>query len=173
MSRFRPASADNRAGLAIPYILLVIFILMDNAAFGIMASSRLELGLYFVPLFFIGLTAESDSTPIILAALGLVNDVSNEMPLGFYAALFVIFYLLCVGQRSILATATFGAYWVMFALLSVLIHVAAYILALLLSDVHMVVSSLFLSALACCTVFPVIYLPFELLGGAIGSSEKH
>lgn len=120
-----------------------------------------------------GLTAESDSTPIILAALGLVNDVSNEMPLGFYAALFVIFYLLCVGQRSILATATFGSYWLMFALLSVLIHVAAYILAFLLSDVHMVVSSLFLSALACCAVFPVIYLPFELLGGAIGGSEKH
>ena len=172
MNRFR-SSTDGGGGVwFIPYLLLVLFVLLDNIKTGIFPASSLELGLYFVPLFFIGLTAESDATPIIIALLGLINDISNEMPLGFYAALFVIFYLLCVSQRSLLANTRLSSHWLTFSVLVAMTYFIAYLLALILDDVHMATLPLFLSAFACCAVFPLIYFPLYLFDDKLGGSER-
>ena len=172
MSRFRSSNEGGSASL-IPYILLTLFVLLDNIQTGLFPASSLELGLYFVPLFFIGLTAESDATPIIIALLGLINDVSNEMPLGFYAALFVIFYLLCISQRSLLVNTRFSSYWLTFSVLVITTYFVAYLMALVLDDVHMTTLPLFLSSLACCAVFPIIFFPLYLFDDTLGGSEKN
>lgn len=171
MSRFR-SSTEGSGVWFVPYLLLTLFVLLDNIQTGIFPASSLELGLYFVPLFLIGLTAESDATPIIIALLGLINDVSNEMPLGFYAALFVIFYLLSASQKSLLANTRFSSYWLTFSMLVMTTYFIAYLMALVLNDVHLATLPLFLSAVACCTAFPLIYLPLYLLDDKLGGSER-
>ena len=74
MSRLRSTTEGSRIWF-VPYILLMLFVLLDNVQTGIFPASSVELGLYFVPLFVIGLTAESDATPIFIALLGLINDI--------------------------------------------------------------------------------------------------
>jgi len=99
MSRFRSTN-EARGGMFVPYLLVLFFILVESVPVNFFFSGQLKIGLYFVPLFFIGLTAESDATPISLAVLGLVNDILSEMPLGFWSSLFVIFCLLFIGLND-------------------------------------------------------------------------
>lgn len=172
MSRLRSTTEGSRIWF-VPYILLMLFVLLDNVQTGIFPASSVELGLYFVPLFVIGLTAESDATPIFIALLGLINDISNEMPLGFYAALFVVFYLLCASQRSLLANTRFSSYWLTFGVLVTMTHFMAYLLAFVLDEVHLTTLPLFLSAIACCAAFPFIYFPLYLFDDALGGSERN
>lgn len=171
MSSFK-SSGDSGGGIFVPYLLVLIFILLASVPSNFFYSAQLEIGLYFIPLFFIGLTAESDATPVFLAALGLVNDIMSEMPLGFWSSLFVVFYLLCASQRSILSTASFGSYWLTFGVLMSMTYLVAYLLALLLDDLHMAIVPFLLSALICILFFPLLYFPLYLFGEAVGGSER-
>jgi cell shape-determining protein MreD len=94
------------------------------------------------------------------------------MPLGFYAALFVIFYLLSASQKSLLANTRFSSYWLTFSVLLMTTYFIAYLMALVLNDVHLATLPLFLSAVACCTAFPLIYFPLYLLDDKLGGSER-
>lgn len=172
MSRFK-SSGDSGVGIIIPYLVALTFILLASIPVNIFATGQLEIGLYFVPLFFIGLTAESDATPIFLAALGLLNDVLSEMPLGFWSSLFVVFYLLCASQRGILSTASFGSYWITFSVLITMTYLVAYLLALMIGDLHLATVPFFLSAFICILFFPLIYFPLYLFGDALGGSERN
>ena len=101
MSRFRnPHEAGS--GVVVPYFLVLLFILLASIPANFFYMAKLEIGLYFVPLFFIGLMDESDAAPVFVAVLGLLNDVLSEMPLGFgrrsmscfifYASASAVFY---------------------------------------------------------------------------------
>lgn len=157
----------------IPYILLGLFVIFNNVPANLFAAGRLEICLYFVPLFFIGLTSEQDSTPIILAVFGLLNDIFSEMPLGFWAFLFVVFYLLCVSQRSLLSAANFGSYWVTFGVLVTMIYLVAYLLSFMVDDLQIATVPFLLSAAVCILFFPLVYFPFYLFGDAMGMSERN
>ena len=66
MSRFR-SSNETGGGIFVPYLLVLIFIFLEGVPANFFVMAQLKIGLYFVPLFFIGLTAESDATPAFLA----------------------------------------------------------------------------------------------------------
>lgn len=172
MSRFRSTN-EARGGMFVPYLLVLIFILVESVPVNFFFSGHLKIGLYFVPLFFIGLTAESDATPIFLAVLGLVNDILSEMPLGFWSSLFVIFYLLCMSQRNILATTSFGSFWVTFAVLISMTYLVAYLLALMIGDLHLATVPFLLSAFVCVLFFPLLYFPLSLFREALSASERN
>lgn len=171
MSSFRTGS-EGGIFPVIPYFLLLLFVLLEGIPVNIFAISRLELGLCFVPLFFIGLTAENDVAPVIIALIGLLNDILSDMPLGFWASLFVLFYMLSAGQRTILATATFSSYWLTFSVLALIIYFVAYLLSAMLLELPAVSIPLLLSAVVCCMLFPLVYFPLYFFGNRLGGSER-
>ena len=172
MSRFR-GSNEPGGGLFVPYILVLIFIFLESLPNNFFVMAQLKIGLYFTPLFFIGLTAESDATPAFLACLGLLNDIVSEMPLGFWSSLFVIFYLLCVSQRNILSSASFGSYWITFAVLVAMTYLSAFLLALMIGDLHLATVPFFLSALVCILFFPLLYFPLSFFRETLSASERN
>ena len=172
MSRFRnPHEAGS--GVVVPYFLVLLFILLASIPANFFYMAKLEIGLYFVPLFFIGLMDESDAAPVFVAVLGLLNDVLSEMPLGFWSSLYVVFYLLCVSQRSILSTASFGSYWVTFAVLVAMTYLAAYLLALMIDDVQLAAVPFLLSVTVCILFFPLLYFPLSLFRESLSASERN
>lgn len=172
MSRFR-SSNETGGGIFVPYLLVLIFIFLEGVPANFFVMAQLKIGLYFVPLFFIGLTAESDATPAFLAGLGLLNDILSEMPLGFWSSLFVIFYLLCVSQRNILSTASFGSYWVTFAVLLAMTYLSAFLLALMIDDLHLATVPFLLSVFVCILFFPLLYFPLSFFRETLSASERN
>ena len=151
----------------LPYLLLLLFILLNSMPLKVTSLAQLEIGLYFIPLFFIGLTAESDATPFFVALFGFLNDILSEMPLGFWPALFIVFYLLCVSQRTIISTSRFGSYWASFAVLIMMTYLVAYLLAALSNDLHLAIVPFVLSCFLCILFFPIIYFPLYFFSDAL------
>jgi cell shape-determining protein MreD len=171
MSRLRNPS-EASGSMIIPYLVALVFILLEGLPGNFFYMGQLKIALYFVPLFFIGLTAESDATPIFLAGLGLLNDILSEMPLGFWSSLFVVFYLLCMSQRNILSTASFGSYWVSFAVLVSMTYVLAYLFALMIGELRLATVPFLLSSLACILFFPLLYFPLSFFRDTVSASER-
>ena len=157
----------------LPYLLLLLFVLLNSMPSNVKALAQLELGLYFIPLFFIGLTAESDATPVFVALFGFLNDILSEMPLGFWSSLFVVFYLLCVSQRAIISTGSFGSFWITFGVLIMMTYLAAYLLAALSDDLHLTIIPFVLSCFICILFFPVIYFPLYFFSDALTGAERN
>ena len=157
----------------LPYLLLLLFVLLNSMPSNVKALAQLELGLYFIPLFFIGLTAEGDATPVFVALFGFLNDILSEMPLGFWSSLFVVFYLLCVSQRAIISTGSFGSYWITFGVLIMMTYLAAYLLAALSDDLHLTIIPFVLSCFICILFFPVIYFPLYFFSDALTGAERN
>lgn len=157
----------------LPYLLLLLFILLNSMPLKVTSLAQLEIGLYFIPLFFIGLTAESDATPIFVALFGFLNDILSEMPLGFWSALFIVFYLLCVSQRTIISTGRFGSYWASFAVLIMMTYLVAYLLSALSNDLHLAIVPFVLSCFLCILFFPIIYFPLYFFSDALSGLERN
>ena len=157
MSRF--GSSDGSGLLFIPYAILLALVVTGNLPSHIPGLERLELGLYFAPLFFICLNSESDFTPVALALIGVLNDLLREAPLGYWAFLFVIYYGLCRSQKPILQNAAFGSYWLTFAVLTALTFLLGYFIALMRDDMVVAGTLLLLSLLLCVLAFPLIFGP--------------
>jgi hypothetical protein len=155
------------------YLLLLLFILLNSMPTNVKALAQLELGLYFIPLFFIGLTAESDATPVFVALFGFLNDILSEMPLGFWSSLFVVFYLLCVSQRAVISTGSFGSYWITYGVLIIMTYLAAYLLAALSNDLYLAIIPFVLSCFICILFFPVIYFPLYFFSDAFTGVERN
>lgn len=165
-------SGDGGGMVFLPYALLLMLMLAGNVPSHFSGLERLEIGLFFVPLFFIGLTSESDFTPLGLLALGFLNDLLRETPLGYWSLLFVIFYGLTLSQRGVRQNTTFGTYWFTFAILVSIIYFVAYLVSLMRAD--MAVNSLFmlLSCIACMAFFPVVFGPIYLFRDRIVSGGR-
>ena len=65
MSRFR-SSNEPGGSLFLPYLMVLIFIFLESVPNDFFVMAQLKIGLYFAPLFFIGLAAGRD--PRILAS---------------------------------------------------------------------------------------------------------
>ena len=157
----------------LPYLLLLLFVLLNSMPSNVKALAQLEIGLYFIPLFFIGLTAESDATPVFVALFGFLNDILSEMPLGFWSSLFVVFYLLCVSQRAIISTASFGSYWITFGVLIMMTYLAAYLLGFVIDDLHLTIIPFVLSCFICILFFPLFYFPLYFFSDALTGAERN
>ena len=153
-------SSDSGGGLLfIPYAVLLVLVVTGNLPSHIPGLERLELGLFFAPLFFICLNSESDFTPVALALIGLLNDLIREAPLGYWAFLFVIYYGLCRSQKPILQNAVFSFYWVTFAVLTALTYLLGYFIALMRDDMVVAGFLLLLSLVLCVIAFPLVFGP--------------
>ncbi len=161
MSRF--GSSEGGGLLFIPYAVLLALVITGNLPSHIPGLERLELGLFFAPLFFICLSSESDFTPVALALIGLLNDLLREAPLGYWAFLFVVYYGLCRSQKPTLQNSAFGSYWVTFAVLTALTYLLGYVIALMREDMAVAGVLLLLSLALCIIAFPLIFGPLFAL----------
>lgn len=166
-------NASEGGSTFLPYLLLLLFVFLNGTPSTVKAFAQLELGLYFIPLFFIGLTAESDATPVFVAFFGFLNDILSEMPLGFWSSLFIVFHLLCVSQRAIVSTGSFGSYWITFSVIMFMTYLTAYLLAALFDDLHLAIIPFVLSCFICILFFPVIYFPLYFFSDALTGLERN
>lgn len=160
MSRF--GSGDGGGLLFIPYVVLIGLVLTGSVPINVSGLERIEIGLFFAPLFFICVTSESDFTPVALALIGLLHDLIKETPIGYWAVLFILFYGLCRSQRNILQNASFGSFWVTFGVLTGATFLLGYMIALLRDDMAVSGFLLLISLATCVLSFPVIFGPLYL-----------
>ncbi len=163
MAGFETRTGSSGSLRFIPFAVIVIFILLD----GLPAMSgwlmHLELGLFFIPLFYIGLHAERDYTPVGVLALGLFNDVLSDAPIGFWGILFCVLYMLGVSQRAVLQNARWGSYWTSFIVVVSVTYLVGYLIALMRDDMSIGGGVYFLSAMVTALCFPMIYFPLGWL----------
>ncbi len=172
MSIFQRQQADERVFVAAPYVVAILFILMGALPVGFFWSVHLELGLFFVPLFFIALTAESDFTPFGIIALGLFNDMLSETPFGYWGFMFCMFYLFAMGQKNVLQNATWMSHWVSFFILCILTYFSGYLVALMRSDMSVGFGAYFLSVMVTGLCFPLLYLPLTWMSNRTVFQER-
>lgn len=158
--------------LFIPYLILAVLVVMGSLPSNISGLERLELGLFFAPLFFISLTSENDFTPIFLGTIGLLSDLIREAPLGYWAFLFVVFYAMSLSQRTILQNAAFGSFWVTYSVLVAITYLLGYLTALLRDDMTASGFLMLMSCFACILSFPLIFGPLYLFRDRILSGER-
>jgi len=158
------SAVDGGSLWLVPYAVLAGFILLDGLPIDYQWLGRIELGLYFVPIFFIAISSsEHDFAPFGIILLGLVNDVLSEAPIGYWTFLFGLFYLLAMGQRSLLQEARLGAIWANFLVLCVATYLAGYFIGLLRADMAIGLGVYFSSAFVTSLFFPLLYIPLAWL----------
>jgi rod shape-determining protein MreD len=159
MSRFEPRVTNSVLLNLVPYVVLLAFVLLD----GIPALSgflvQFEFALFLVPVFFIGLHAESDFAILGILATGLLQDVLSGTPLGFWGILFCLLYVVAHAQRQILAHKPLSAHWANFLVFVCLVFALGYVIAALREDMIIAGGGYFLTAMATVLSFPLIYYP--------------
>lgn len=162
------AGFDTRTGSSgslrfIPFVVIGIFILLDGLPAMTGWLMHLDLALFFIPLFYIGLHAESDYTPVGVLALGLSNDVLSDAPVGFWGILFCVVYVLALSQRAVLQNARMSAYWASFMVVVSATYLLGYLIAFMRDDMVIGGGVYFLSAMVTALCFPIIYFPLGWL----------
>ena len=116
MGGYETRSGKSGSIRFVPFAILTIFILLDGLPGLGGWIAHLELGLFLIPLFYIGLHAENDFTPVAVLALGVLCDVLGDAPIGFWGVLFCVMYVLAVSQTNS-AKCRLGLYWTSFIVL--------------------------------------------------------
>lgn len=161
MGGYETRSGKSGSIRFVPFAILTIFILLDGLPGLGGWIAHLELGLFFIPLFYIGLHAENDFTPVAVLALGVLCDVLGDAPIGFWGVLFCVMYVLAVSQKQILQNADWGSYWTSFIVLVAATYLVGYLIALMRSDIQVAAGLYFVSAMVTGLVFPFIYYPLN------------
>ena len=105
------------------------------------------------------------ATPIAILAFGLLHDVLSEMPIGFWGVLMTGFFVIARGQTRFLIGAPLGPVWFTFAAMTMMTHVAAYIIALIHSGVHGDFGAVMASGILTALLFPPLFVFLEWLTG--------
>ncbi len=144
----------------VPYLVLAWFIMLDGLPVDYYWLGHLELGFYLVPIFFIAVSpSDHDFAPVWIVAFGLLNDVLSEAPIGYWAFLFGFFYLLAMGQRTVLQEARMAGVWLNFLVLCVTTYFAGYFIGLLRADMEIDFLLYLSSSLLTGLSFPLLYFP--------------
>ena len=122
--------------------------------------TALDVSLVFVPIFFLARHSEGPVAPIAVLALGVMKDLTSETPIGFWALLFCVFFVLSVTQRHFLQTATFKTVWATYGLLCFLVYGLFYLVSLALSSMVSDFGLSMVAALLTIACFPVVNLLF-------------
>ena len=158
---------------AVPYIVLGLFIILDDLPVGLGALDGLEIGLCQVPVFHIGLYTESDFAAIGVIAMGLLNDVLAGAPLGFWGLLFCLLYLLATGQRAMLQNTKWTSYWTSFGVLMLPVYMTGYLVALMRDDMSIPFFAYVLSAVVTGLLFPLIDWPLRRIYSSSFGQESY
>ncbi len=160
MSSLHTGYATGRSSAWFPFLIMFLFCLLEQIPHGIRLFNFIDLGMYLAPLYFIALYNESDVAPFGVLGLGILKDLLSETPLGYWGILFCLFFIMIGVQRRGLLHSAFRVQWVGFGIMAFLLYLVAYIISL----IHPVMSSAFLSsilsALVSFILFPLAYLPF-------------
>jgi hypothetical protein len=160
MSGFTISPARRALQLWFPIAVIFALIFVELVWNGFSVMATLDVSLVFVPIFFIARHHEGPVAPIAVLALGVLKDLTSETPLGFWALLFCVFFILSVTQRHFLQTATFKTLWVTYGLLSFLVYALFYFVSLGMSSMIADFGVSMVSALLTVLCFPIINLAF-------------
>lgn len=163
MSRFgtQPQVAPLQATL--PYVIAVLCVVLHGIPLGLIALPNMALALFLIPLFAINLTSEMDRAPIYFVAIGLLADILMEAPLGYWAFLAGLFYILSSGQKQVLQNATFRSQWFSFIIVLLIVYLAGFVISLLRSDLDIQFGAHLFSALITGLVYPIMAWPLSLI----------
>lgn len=172
MSSFGTQTRDSRLQNSVPYMMSAVCLILHGMPLGFGWLPELGLGLFLVPLFTIALASENELTPAAFVFLGLMADVLMETPLGYWAVLSGIFYILSSGQKQVLQNAGFGSHWVSFSLVVLIVYMAGYTISLLRDDLQILFSGHLLSAILTGVLYPIVAAPLLILHNAVYGTER-
>lgn len=163
MSSFGTPSQETSFQGILPYAIAVICVLLNGLPLGLSMLPQLSLGLFLVPLFAVSLQSDQDLTPVFFICIGLFADFLTEAPIGYWAFLSCLFYILSSGQRQVLQNAAFSSHWTSFIIVVLVVYLAGFAISLLRDDLTIRLVGHTLSALATGLFYPVIAWPLRLM----------
>ena len=165
MSHFESRAPGSLSLNLVPYGVLLIFILLDGMPALSSLLVQVEFALFLVPVFFIGIYAESDFAIFGILATGLLQDVLSGAPLGFWGILFCLLFVFAHSQRHILAHSPLRSHWASFLFFVCLAFALGYVIAALRNDMVLAGGGYFIAAMATAFSFPLIYYPLYRMRG--------
>ncbi len=147
----------------VPIVVLFLLVITEHVPMGRDWLATLEVGLVFVPIFFLARYSEGAIAPIAVLLLGVLKDLTSETPIGFWGFLFTVFFILAIGQRQLLYNAAFTTLWATFGFLCFLIYAVFYVMSVLSLELALNFGSTILGALLTVFMFPLINLVFSKL----------
>jgi len=169
MSRFGSQAQGATLQTVLPYFVSVLCVLLHGLPLGLTSLPNLALGLFLVPLFAINLNNEMDRAPIYFVLIGLFADILMEAPLGYWAFLAGLFYILSSGQKQVLQNAAFSSHWLSFVVLVFIVYLAGFVISLMRNDLDIQFAGQLLSALITGLFYPILAWPLGLI---ISSSSQ-
>ena len=171
MSGFGNQPRETSLQSSLPYIIAVFLVVLTGLPLGLVSLPQLSLALFLAPLFGVAMRAEADLMPVFFILLGLLADVLTEAPLGYWAFLSCLFYILSSGQKLVLQNASFGSHWLSFFIIILIVYLAGFAIALLRDDLTLRFGGHMLSALFTGLFYPIIAAPLNLLNNAQAAQE--
>lgn len=121
----------------------------------------LDLSIPFILLFFWALFEEDIGLPYIPFVLGFAQDALTGTPFGLWSAAFMVFYILCLGQVTVLRTVGTGTLWLSFILLSGVAYLGIIGLVAMMDDVQVSLSGMIWMVLTSWGAFPILAIPLR------------
>lgn len=172
MSSFNNPTQETALQRILPYVIAVLCVLLQGLPLGLATLPQLSLGLFLVPLFAVSLQSEQDITPVFFILIGLLADFLTEAPIGYWAFLCCLFYILSSGQKQVLQNAAFSSHWTSFLIVILIVYLAGFAISLMRDDLTIRFVGHTLSALATGLFYPVIAGPLRWLGRVGGTQER-
>ena len=163
MSRFGSHTQGTTLQTVLPYVVAVLCVLLNGLPLGLTSLPNLALGLFLVPLFAVNLSADMDRAPIYFAAIGLLADILMEAPLGYWAFLAGLFYILSSGQKQFLQNAAFSSHWLSFIVVVFIVYLAGFAISLMRDDLDIQFGGHLLSALITGLFYPILAWPLSVI----------
>ena len=165
MSSFSQFQPQSRRDLLMSYLAIFILILFEHAPLGNYWLTAMDIGIFFVPIFFLARVYDGPWGLFGIMLLGLAKDLTSETPLGFWVLLFCLFFMLSSSQRQFLVNAGFRTVWSTFVFICLLTYSAYYLISLVHNDLPESLLLTVISAVATMISFPLVYLPFAWMQG--------
>lgn len=160
MSSFSQFQPQSWRDLLTSYMAIFILILLEHAPVGNYWLTAMDIGIFFVPIFFLARVYDGPWGLFGIMLLGLAKDATSETPLGFWVLLFCLFFMLSSSQRQFLVNARFRTVWSTFIFITLLTYSAYYLISVLHSGLVQSVLLTSISAVVTMIIFPLVYLPF-------------
>lgn len=169
MSSFGSPAQETSFQRFLPYIIALLCVLLNGLPLGLLTLPQLSLALFLIPLFHVSLQSEQDLAPVFFVLVGLFADFLTEAPIGYWAFLTCLFYILSSGQKQVLQNAAFSSHWTSFVIVVLIVYLAGFAISLLRDDLTIRFFGHTLSALVTGLFYPVFAGPLRLLNRNVGT----
>ncbi|MGI9440157.1 MAG: rod shape-determining protein MreD [Parvibaculales bacterium] len=151
-------------------VMVVLLLLLDCAPTSDIIGINVAPMLFLIPIFYMAVFNERESTPIVILLLGLLKDLLSVTPLGFWGFLFSLFYALAYSQRQFIAGAGEYSDWGVFAALCFGIFLLAYLLGLSIDSLPPAGIAGFGSTIITALIYPIVVMVLKQIFGTDGRS---